>query len=178
MNTSDLLATLRNGGVRVALEEGELKLRGSAQVLTPKVLAVAKSHKPVLCELLLLEAQAAPVAVPSAPVEVEREAEPLQVLEPASTCGEVLRPDLRAPLGLEDGPVFFAAVRRVRKQMGALASSAEVHELAQALALLDLGRDPETGRPIEVQPQAEPRADFDAGQAWREHNPQVLEEAA
>ncbi len=83
MSPPELLAGLRERGVRVALEEGEMKLRGPSHALTPKVLAAARAHKPALRELLLLEAASMGEA---------------QVLGPSSACGEVLRPDIREPL--------------------------------------------------------------------------------
>lgn len=80
------------------------------------------------------------------------------------------------PLSEAESSVFFAAVRRVQKTMRG-ASAREVHDIALALALLDLGRDPETGLPGVPVPRDELPIEFDAGQAWRANNPNITEEA-
>lgn len=116
-----LLRTLRAAGFELFVEAEQLRWRGPAGVLADSTIAALREHKAEL--LLLLEAQAAGVA----PVEAEATPEVAPDPEPQVLAGpapavelasvhvgallgaapaplppvvEILRPDLREPLGL------------------------------------------------------------------------------
>jgi hypothetical protein len=89
MHATQVLADLSLAGVKLFADGELLRWKAPRGAVTQSHRAAILRHKPALLALLH---QAAPVAA--------SEPEVTPTPEPASTCAEVLRPDLREPLGL------------------------------------------------------------------------------
>ena len=60
MTPADFVARLRERGVALVLDGGDLRCTGPGEVLTPEVLDVLRAHKPAIVAALTLEAARTP----------------------------------------------------------------------------------------------------------------------